>query len=407
VPTASRYSSKRLSRPRPRAAAPAGGLDAALRELLALGDSAGWVVSCYQKLEPGDRAGEKYRIKLKNRLRRAADRLSILGFSHAERETVAAALSRIEEFFRYPSNLSGSRGIAVFAGRGSFRAVRLPHVLRSRVLVDRTPVVGELVALAEAGSRVLVVAVDRKSARLFDAGLDRVEELEGIVAPDATRPGRYHPNRGTLPGVGEFRFHNRIRQEKHRHLSHVADAVTARLKGAAFDGLLIGGIGADPEALRRHLHPSITDRRAVGVVSLNPKQVTASEVRERVAEFLGDRARSRAEREVDAFRGALGTGWATNGVEATLRALARGQVSTLLVDHDAEVPGFRFSESGRLSEDDASGRGEGEPVPVADVLDDAIEDALRQRSRVAVVRGSPARSFERLGGILRFKGAAR
>jgi hypothetical protein len=51
------------------------------------------VVSCYQKLEPGDRAGEKYRIKLKNRLRRAAERLDILGFSHADREAVIRELA--------------------------------------------------------------------------------------------------------------------------------------------------------------------------------------------------------------------------------------------------------------------------------------------------------------------------
>ncbi|MBI1723923.1 MAG: peptide chain release factor 1, partial [Gemmatimonadetes bacterium] len=96
-------------------------------------------------------------------------------------------------------------------------------------------------------------------------------------------------------------------------------------------------------------------------------------------------------------------GWATNGVESTLRALARGQVSTLLVDHDAEVPGFRCAGSGRLTEDAASARGEGEPLPVADLLDDAIEDALRQRARVAVVRGAPTRRFDRLAAILRFR----
>ena len=155
------------------------GLHEALAELLAHGD-AGWMVSCYQKLEPADRVGEKTRIKLKNRVRRAADRLEVLGFSHADRETVRGALGRVEEFFKDPSNLKGGRGIAVFAGVRYFRAVPLPYVLRSRVLVDRTPVVSELVALAGARSRVLVVATDRKSARFFDVNLDQVTELDGI-----------------------------------------------------------------------------------------------------------------------------------------------------------------------------------------------------------------------------------
>ncbi len=84
------------------------GVAGALAELLALGNSRGWVVSCYQKLEPNDRAGEKYRIKLKNRLRRAAERLDILGFSHADREAVTGELERVETFFAHSSNLPGA-----------------------------------------------------------------------------------------------------------------------------------------------------------------------------------------------------------------------------------------------------------------------------------------------------------
>lgn len=404
MPTASRSSSKRRPAGRARGRVAAGtDLHGALAELLALGNGAGWVVSCYQKLEPGDRAGEKYRIKLKNRVKRAADRLAVLGFSHTDRETVLASLERIEEFFRYPSNLESGRGVALFAAKGFFRAVRLPYVLKSRVLVDRTPVVTELVALAESGSQVLVVVADRRSARFFECGLDGVQELDGLVAPDATRPTRFHPERGAAPGVGEFRFHNKIREEKQRHFAHVAEVVSRRLKAQPVTGLLVGGIGAEPEALIRHLHPSITDRRAVGTTTLALKQVTPAEVRERVTAFLDDRARNRAGRDVEEFTTAAATGWGTDGVEFTLRALARGQVSTLLVDHDAEVPGFRCAGSGRLTSDASSARGEGEPLPVADLLDDAIEDALRQRARVSVVRGAPARRFDRLAAILRFR----
>ena len=139
-------------------------IPSALAELLALGDL-GWVVSCYQKLETSDRTGDKFRIKLKNRLRKAEDRLGILGFSHDDRESIIETLNAIEAYFRHTPNLSGARGIAVFAGQGWIRAVKVPSVLRSRVIVDRTPVVSELVALTESGSRVLVAVTDRTSQR--------------------------------------------------------------------------------------------------------------------------------------------------------------------------------------------------------------------------------------------------
>jgi peptide subunit release factor 1 (eRF1) len=382
-----------------------GGVAAALRELLALGERAGWVVTCYQKLEPGDRAGEKYRIKLKNRLREAAERLDILGYSHAEREGIRGALARVEEFFSHPSNLAGSRGLAVFAAPGLFRVVPLPYVLRSRVLVDRTAVVGELVALAEEGTRLLAVVADRRAARFFDVGLLGAEELEGLASPEATRGARFHGTkaaRAGFGGAGEYRFQNRMRDEKDRHLARVAEAATARLRSGTYDGLVLGGIGVAPDALAAHLHPSVRER-LVGVLQLAPKKVTAAEIQGRAMELLADRAQAHAAAAVDEFRRSLPTRWAVDGVDPTLQALARGQVRTLLVDHDARVPGYRFATSGRLSEVTAAFRGEGEAIPIADLLDDAMEDALRQRAHVAVVRGAPAKRFDRLGAILRFQ----
>jgi len=106
---------------------------------------------------------------------------------------------------------------------------------------------------------------------------------------------------------------------------------------------------------------------------------------------------------VGELAGLLDTGWAVDGVDASLQALARGQVRTLVVDQDAELAGYRFQASGRLSRVASSTRGDGEAVPVADLLDDAIEDALRQRSRVAAVRGDLARHFDQVAAILRFR----
>src|SRR5438105_9505016 len=89
---------------KPGSEAATGDVAGVLAELLAL-EGDGWVVSCYQKLEPSDRDNGKYRIKLKNRLRLVADRLDVMGFPHADRETVKEYLDRIEQFFAHSQNL--------------------------------------------------------------------------------------------------------------------------------------------------------------------------------------------------------------------------------------------------------------------------------------------------------------
>ena len=372
-----------------------------LAELLALGDD-GWIVSCYQKLEPRDRDNNKYRIKLKNRLRLAADRLDVLNFPHADRETVKDALDRIEQYFSHPENLDGGRGAAVFAGQGWLRAVRLPHVLKSRVMVDRTPVVGELVALTEAGSRVLVAVADRASARIFEVDLEGVREIEGVVAQGTTPTSRFHAD-GGAPGQGEYKFHSRIREEKHRHFARVAEEIERGLRRQQYDGLILGGIGVDADAILPHLHSTARDR-VIGVLRLAPKHVTPSEIRARAVELWSEAAEHAGADSLGELEGLKASGWAVEGVEASLKALFQGQVRTLVVQADASAPGFRMASSGRLSTLPSGLRSEGEALPVTDVLDDAIEDALRQRARVAVVREN---GFDRMAAILRFRIAAK
>lgn len=100
----------------------------------------------------------------------------------------------------------------------------------------------------------------------------------------------------------------------------------------------------------------------------------------------------------------LGEGWAVNGVAATLGALARGQVRSLLVNADAAMPGVRFSDTGALGLEERDGRGQGTPVPVLDVVDDAIEEALRQHVDVNVVYDPDAcRRIDGLAALLRFR----
>jgi peptide subunit release factor 1 (eRF1) len=108
---------------------------------------------------------------------------------------------------------------------------------------------------------------------------------------------------------------------------------------------------------------------------------------------------------VGELEGLRASGWAVDGVDATLKALSRGQVRTLIVDQEASVPGYRMTGSGRLTSSPSGLKSEGEPMPLADLLDDAIEDALRQRARVHVVMGDLAGEFDKIAAILRFRTA--
>lgn len=361
------------------------------------------IVSCYLKLEPRDRARGKYLIKLRNRIREVESRLGDSALDRAGQEAVSRDLQRIYRDLERPDSLPGTQGVAVFASSGHklFERIPLPLVHRSRLVVDSTPLVRELLTVEDEVGRLLTVVLDRTSARLFEVTAFDVTELNGVHA-DASRGGRFHSDRHGAPGMGEHTWHNRIRNEKNRHLTTVADALFQLDRKQRVDGVVLAGIGADASALIPYLHAYLRDR-VVGTVKLNPKDTSAATVH---AATLAARAEAERKAElalVDQLEDAHGTGWAVNGIKPVLKALAEGKLRTLLVNADHEAPGFRCA-SGRLTLTERECASDGKATPVVDVLDEALEEALRQRVNVEVVRSPEAAArVDGLAGLLRFK----
>jgi peptide chain release factor subunit 1 len=361
------------------------------------------VVTCYLKLEPRDRSRGKYLIKIKNRVKAVLAGLPRLGLDRAAQEAVGRDLSRLVQYLRSPANLPATQGLAVFAceGIGLFEVLPLPLVHRSRLAVDGTPLVRELAAIEEEFGRVLTVVLDRTSARFFEVTAYETTELLDLRA-DATRGGRFRGDQNG-PGWGEHGYHNRIREEKQRHLEAVARALFQLFRAHPAHGVVIAGPGPEAGAVRPFLH-SYLEQRLFGTVKLNPKEATPATVHAMTLAVRQEWERALERARVAELTERLGSGWAVNGVAATLRALARGQVRSLLVNADASIPGFRCAGTGRLALTERECRAEGEPIPVLDVVDDAIEEALRQRLDVNVVYESDAlQEIDGLAGLVRFR----
>jgi peptide chain release factor subunit 1 len=361
------------------------------------------VVTCYQKLEPRDRNRGKYLIKLKNRIREVVQALPRLGLERTAQDEVARDLERIHTHLGSPGNLPSTHGVAIFACGpiGLFEAIPLPFVYRSRLAVDTAPLVRELASVEDEFGRVLTVVLDRTAARFFEVTAYQATELPGLRA-DSTRGKRFRGDTDG-PGWGEHTYNNRIREEKERHFEAIARELFAIDRRRPAHGIVLAGTGTEAAAVEPFLHNYLVER-VLGTVRLNPKEASAARVHEATLAVRESWERDSERALVHEMQEALGSGWSVNGMTPTLRALARGQVRALLVHADAGQPGFRCVETGRLAITERDCREEGEPIPVLDVVDDAIEEALRQGVEVNVVYEPEARdAIEGLAGLLRFR----
>ncbi len=425
MPTANRSSSERSRKRRvsPRTRTQSTGRAASLApvvaELSGIGETDHWVVSCYLKLEPRDRSRGKYLIKLKNRIKRQLAAFEDRQPDRAARQRVERDLNRIRDYLEHPSNLPPGRGIALFASEALdlFMAVPLAQVFRSRLAIARTPLVRELAALNDEFGRVVCAVFDRTSARFFDITVREAVEFPAIEVEESVRAGRFHASsesrtharsetRGRGVGasaLGEHNFNQRIREEKHRHYAHVAQRLFALSRDGDVVGIVLAGTGVAVAAVEPHLHPYTRDA-VLGSAKLNPKLAAPSDVMETVLAVRSMREREWEARHVAELDEGLGNRWALNGISPTLDALSRGQVRTLLVNPTAELMGYRCQGTGRLTLDANRCAGQGPAEPVADVIDEAIEEALRQGSHVDVVEDTTLRGHvDGLAALLRFR----
>jgi peptide chain release factor subunit 1 len=362
------------------------------------------IVTCYLKLEPRDRSRGKYLIKVKNRVKAAVQGLPRLGLERSVEEEVRRDLNRIQQFLRSPGNLPSTQGLAIFACEGIelFEMVPLPVVYRSRLAVDGSPLVRELASVEDEFGRLLTVVLDRASARFFEVSAYETRELPGLRS-DSTRGKRFHGDQDGRGAWGEHTYNNRIRTEKQRHYEAIARELFAIDRRRPAHGIVLAGPGPEAGAVEPFLHSYLVER-VIGTARLNPKDAPPPVVHATTLAVREGYERAAERALVHEMLEGVGTGWGVNGLTPTLRALSRGQVRSLLVHADAAEPGFRCGDSGRLALTERECRDEGEPVAVLDVVDEAIEEALRQGVDVNVVYEPEARdAIDSLGALLRFR----
>lgn len=252
------------------------------------------------------------------------------------------------------------------------------------------------------GEPVIAVVLDRAHARFFEITAAETVELPSLHSP-AMRGGKFHSDRQGGPGWGEHAFHGRIREEERRHYAGIVDRLMELQGARSLAGVVLAGPGTTARALRECL-PSALAEQVIGSAKLNPTEVTPAKVRD-VALALSRKHRRDAERTVvSGVLEGVGTGRAENGTRAVLAALARRQVRTLLVRSDVRGTGFRCAGSGRLVLSASDCRGEGDPIPVRDLVGEAIADARAQDAAVLVVaEPDNAKAIDGLAALLRFR----
>lgn len=366
--------------------------EAAIRELAGIRGDVAPIISCYLDVD-GRRLVRHQDVEheLDGVLRDARQRAN----GH---RSVHDDLRRIETYVKGGLDRSATRGLAIFACAPAdlWEVIELPKPVRSCVVINHAPAVGQLEAMLQEHEPIGVLLADKQRAQLyvFELGqlVDRSELLDELPRDYDSRGER---ERGTPQ-------HHR-EELAHQHLRNAARAAFELWQARGFHHLALGAPDAIASELEQALHPylrvRLCGRVPVGVGANAADVLAAAEVVEAEVE------RSREAALVARLKEAAATGRrGVAGLAGTLSALGQHRVERLVVSKGFAHEGWRCPETGALALIGPTHPDTGSAmVRVGDVVEDAMQEALNQGVPVTICVGDADLDvLGRIGALLRY-----
>jgi peptide chain release factor subunit 1 len=360
------------------------------------------ITSCYLNLDRAKWPPQVLKIRVKDLLQSAQQELSAKAGGHAQRESLRRDFERIEEYVTQEIATNHHKGLAVFScsAQKFWQAYGLPRMGRNILIADLAPYIRPLVAILAEYHRYAVVLVDREMGQVFEVYMGEIVERTDVSARIPRRV-----KEGGFGGREERNIERHHAQAVHQHFQRLADETFHLFQRDTFDYLILGGHRELLREFKQHLHPYLkgrwvgdfhaefckTSRTDVLARALAIEDQVEWDHEKRMAEELVHKAGARK--------------LAVSGVGATLDALARGEAQTLLVEDGFEMPGFVCYSCHYSNLDEGVCPHCHKPLePCPDIVDEAIELALRKSCQIEHVRGPTAlRDAGHMGAILRFQ----
>ncbi|RJQ52469.1 MAG: hypothetical protein C4521_10160 [Actinobacteria bacterium] len=325
-------------------------------------DGRGWCVSLFMPTHRNGLDNQEDRIRYKNLLREAEQRLAAAGLRAPEaRRLLEPALDHADDGLFWEHQLGG---LAVFISEGSFRHFLLPVALEELVVVNDRFHIKPLFPLLYGDSEFYILALSKNMVKLFKASRFHIEEDEIPGAPKNMREALVHDDYdvnyrfqqgGAVPpptskggraaqyysqGVGNeevkdqlLRYFHRIDEALHERISSDDDPLVV----AAVDYLL-------PIYREANTYPYLADEAVPG----NPELADPDELRERAWEIVAPRFDADRREAADRYNDLSATNKASSRVEEVVLAALEGRVETLFVPTDVEVWGSVDREQRRV-----------------------------------------------------------
>jgi peptide subunit release factor 1 (eRF1) len=236
-------------------------------------------------------------------------------------EDTAKILAYVEEKLAPEAN-----GVTFFACSGAdnfFEAIQLQAPLEeNRVYVYHQPHLFHLTRLDDEYPRYAAVVTDANTARIFLFGLGQTVETEQVKGKKVQRV--------KVGGWSQARYQRRVENAHQQHAKELAERLERLVREENVAHIVLAGDPAMTSLLQEELPKAIAEL-VVDTLKLDAKTSEENVFAATLEKMREADSRSDAEKVQRLFEQYRARGLACIGTEATLEALANGQVDELLI----------------------------------------------------------------------------
>jgi peptide subunit release factor 1 (eRF1) len=368
---------------------------AELQELIAFDGGDSQVVSVYLNTDTGEQSSETIKLQARSLLKETGD--------------FPADIEKIENYLDLSFDWT-KPGLAIFscAAHDFFRSFPTAVSYRNRVRISNKPHVKPLAHLLEYYANYGVIVVDKVGARFFEYHLAELQDKDGTMGEEVRKTK--HGSGSGRAGASTSATGTRGGQSRHeeetvqRNLRETAEAAARFFAGKSIRRLFIGGTAENVAQFREYLSKQLQSRIA-GTFAID---MTAGEheVREQTSALMREANARREEALIQSMITSAAKGSnATVGLDNTLQAVGEGRVQTLIISDGYRMPGFAHDSSPFLTarENVEVPYGEGQLLPVNDVIEAAVHRTMVQGGQVEIVSENPQlEEAGQIGALLRY-----
>jgi peptide chain release factor subunit 1 len=374
-----------------------------LKEILNFIPTGELIISIYLPVDSSKLSRQDYITQLNSMIGQSRESLEKdENLNRNQKKNLLDLFEKIKKYVNEVFRPESAKTLLIYAGeKGFWEEIRLPVVLKPRLVIDPKPHTQVLRNLLQNYKRYGILLIDKEKAQIYSMYLGEIKEYLAAFISDVPPKVNY---RSQL-AFKEKNILSRIEEKLHHFFKLANDRTFELFRDGKFDSLILAGRKEILSQFKNYLH-SYLQQKYIGDIHAEPDTpitIIKEKARKIITESENKYKNELINKLIDEYNP---NGWSVLGVEATISALIREQVRIVVYDINFKTDGYICNACNYMTVKpiEECPYCKGKLVYYNDITDEIVENAVNQGCEIVDVDGS-----ERLiqagsiGAVLRYK----